>query len=84
MWKIANEVRALGLNSYQPSRKGNDKHKLVRNLIDVGEQKLMSSSLATFNKKLACMMAGNLQDVAGTTEEDEIPNMQLIVEFDDT
>jgi hypothetical protein len=83
VWKIANEVRELDLSKYQPNRKGNDKQKLVPNLIDVGERKLLSSSLGTFNKKLACMKAGNLDEAAGITEDDEIPSVQLTVAFDE-
>jgi hypothetical protein len=83
VWKITNEVQALGLNKYQLNRKGNHKQKLVQDLIDVGEQKLLSSSLVTFNKKLACMMAGNLDDMTGLTEDDEIPGMQLTIDFDE-
>ena len=75
VWRIANDVRALGLNTYQLDRRGNLKQKPVLNLIDIGEKKLASSSLAMFNKKLACMMAGNLNEVAGITEEDELLSM---------
>lgn len=82
--KVANDVAELSLGKYQSGRKGNEKQKLVPNLIDVGEKKLMSSSLETFNKKLACMKAGNLDEVAGITEEDEIPGIQMTVEFDET
>jgi hypothetical protein len=84
VWKVANEVRELALSKYQPGRKGNDKQRLVTNLIDVGERKLLSSSLETFNKKLACMKAGHVDEMAGMIEEDEIPSMQLTVEFDNT
>ncbi|KAH9956051.1 hypothetical protein BGW80DRAFT_1187911, partial [Lactifluus volemus] len=52
VWKVANEVRELALSKYQPGRKGNDKQRLVTNLIDIGERKLLSSSLETFNKSL--------------------------------
>jgi hypothetical protein len=83
VWKIANEVRELVLGKYQPSRKGNDKQRLVTNLIDVGERKLLSSTLETFNKKLAYMKAGNVDEMAGMTEEDEIPSIQVTIEFDD-
>ena len=82
--KVANDVAELSLGKYQSGRKGNEKQKLVPNLIDVGEKKLMLSSLETFNKKLACMKAGNLDEVAGITEEDEIPGIQMTVEFDET
>jgi hypothetical protein len=81
--KVANEVWELTLSKYQPGQKGNDKQKLVPNLIVVGEKKLLSSSLETFNKRLACMKAGNLDEVAGITEEDEIPTIQLSVEFNE-
>jgi hypothetical protein len=43
----------------------------------------LSSSLETFNKKLACMKTGNADEMAGMIEADEIPGMQLTVEFDD-
>jgi len=84
VWKVANEVRELSLGKHTPGRKGNEKQKMVPNLIDVGERKLLSSSLETFNKKIACMKAGNLDGVAGITEEDEIPGMQMTVEFNET
>ena len=83
VWKIANELRELVLSKYQPGRKGNDKQTLVTNLIDVGERKLLSSSLETFNKKLACMKAGNADEAAGMIEEDEIPGIQMTIELDD-
>ena len=82
--KVANDIAELSLGKYQSGRKGNEKQKLVPNLIDVGEKKLMSSSLEMFNKKLTCMKAGNLDEVAGITEEDEIPGIQMTVEFDET
>ena len=84
VWKVANNIQELSLNKYQPGRKGNEKQKLVLNLIDIGEQRLLSSSLKTFNKKLACMKAGNLDDVTGITEEDEIPGIQMTMEFNET
>jgi hypothetical protein len=56
---------------------------VVPNLIESGERKLLSSSLETFNRKLALMKAGNLDEVAGITEEDEIPSIQVKVELDD-
>ena len=83
VWKVANEVRELVLGKYLPDRKGNDKQKLVTNLIDVGEKRLLSSTLETFNKKLACMKAGNVEELAGMIEVDEIPSVQLSVELDD-
>ncbi|KAF8503300.1 hypothetical protein F5888DRAFT_1917408 [Russula emetica] len=83
VWKVANEVRELLLGKYQPGRKGNDKQRLVTNLVDIGERRLLSSSLETFNKRLACMKAGNIGEMTGITEDDEIPSVQLTVEFDD-
>jgi hypothetical protein len=82
VWKVAKDVRELGLSTHQLGRKANDKQMLVTNLIEVGERKLLSSSLETFNKKLACMKAGNADEMAGMIEADEIPGIQLTVEFD--
>lgn len=83
VWKVAREVQELVLSKYQPGHKGNDKQKVVINLIDIGEKRLLSSSLDTFNKKLACMKAGNLDGMAGMVEEDELPTLQLTVELQD-
>jgi hypothetical protein len=84
IWKIANDVWEHSLSKYQPGRKGNEKQKLVPNLINVGERKLLLSSLETFNKKLACMKAGNLNEVVEVTEDDDIPCIQMTVEIDET
>ena len=83
VWKVANKVQELMLGKYLPDHKGNDKQKLVTNLIDVGEKRLLSSTLETFNKKLACMKAGNVDELAGMIKVDEIPSVQLSVELDD-
>ena len=83
VWKVANKVQELMLGKYLPDHKGNDKQKLVTNLIDVGEKRLLSSTLEMFNKKLACMKAGNVDELAGMIKVDEIPSVQLSVELDD-
>ena len=83
VWKVANKVQELMLGKYLPDHKGNDKQKLVTNLIDVGEKRLLSSTLETVNKKLACMKAGNVDELAGMIKVDEIPSVQLSVELDD-
>jgi hypothetical protein len=56
----------------------------VLNLIDIGEQKLLSSSLETFNKKLTCIKAGNLEGMAGMIEKDELLSVQLTIDLDNT
>ena len=83
VWKVANKVQELMFSKYLPDRKGNDKQKLVTNLIDVGEKRLLSSMLETFNKKLVCMKAGNVDELAGMIKVDEILSVQLSVELDD-
>jgi hypothetical protein len=83
VWRVANKVHELGLDNYDPGRSGNDRQKAIVNLIESGEQKLVSSSLATFNKKLACMMEGNLDGAAAMTEHDELPAVAMSVDMDD-
>lgn len=83
VWKVAKEVWELVLGKHQPGRKGNDKQKMVNNLVDLGEKRLFSSTLETFNKKFACMKAGKVDELAEMTEDDELPSVQLTVDFDD-
>src|ERR1700733_8002458 len=64
VWKVAHAVGSLVLSKYQPGREVKDKQTFVTNLIGVGERKLLSSSPETFNKKLACLKAGNADEAA--------------------
>lgn len=54
------------------------------NLIDIGEQKLLLLSFETFNKKLTCMKAGNLEGMAGMIEKDELLSVQLTIDLENT
>lgn len=83
VWRVANKVHELGLDNYQSGRNGNEQQKVVPDLIESGERKLVSSSLATFNKKLVCMMEGNLDEAAALTEDDELPAVAMSLDTDD-
>jgi hypothetical protein len=74
VWRIADKARELQLQ-----QKISDRDVVAKSTLDlraVGRQKFESSSLATFNKKLDEIKAGQKT----TPEDDELPPVQL--EFD--
>ena len=69
---IMHKIAELGLHAFTLDREGNSSVKQVIDTLASGEHKLKSSTLATFNKKVRGMIAGEeLLD----TEEDEIPSV---------
>lgn len=73
VWRIADCARELKLQQKVDNREGNAKP-----VVDVqlyGHQKMESSSLATFNKKIDTMKEGH----ATNMEVDDIPACQLVV-----
>ena len=84
VWRVADKVKELELDKHQPGRSGNDKQKPTVNLIEAGEKKLISSSLMTFNKRLACMIAGNMAEAAAMAEADELPAVAFTLDVDET
>ncbi|KIK76079.1 hypothetical protein PAXRUDRAFT_36944 [Paxillus rubicundulus Ve08.2h10] len=67
--KVAYKLQELELHIFVPDRMGNDSVKPVVNILTSREQKLKSSTLATFNRKVRSMMVGEGIE----SEEDEIP-----------
>ncbi|KAJ7915105.1 hypothetical protein B0H13DRAFT_1610806, partial [Mycena leptocephala] len=69
VWRVANKVASEDLQQFEDGRANNDKCKLTVNIMLTGEEKLKSSTLATFNKKILAMIDGHeFED-----EEDECP-----------
>jgi hypothetical protein len=52
VWKVANKVKELGLYKFEIGREGNEMAKKTVNILSLGEKRLKSSTLATFNKKV--------------------------------
>ena len=79
--KIAYKVGELKLHKFKSDRVENTSITPVADMLAVREQKLQSSTLATFNRKVKGMLGGHGFDV----EEDEIPptNFQLSDKSDD-
>ncbi|KAF8132995.1 hypothetical protein EV363DRAFT_1583268 [Boletus edulis] len=69
--KVAHKVSELKLHTFLPHREENSRIRLVVNSLALGEQKLKSATLATFNRKVRAMMAGEGEGLED--EEDEIP-----------
>ncbi|KAJ7735352.1 hypothetical protein B0H16DRAFT_1892288 [Mycena metata] len=68
VWRVQRRVHSEGLQELQPHRTNNARGKLITDILKVGESKIKSSTLATFNKKLMAM-------IDGRRFEDECPAM---------
>lgn len=85
VWRIANRARDCGLQLFTRKRDGNHCGKFVTDVLVVGEAKLKSSSLATFNKKVKAMVDGRRFDINVDQDDgvelqddvDELPAMSL-------
>ncbi|KAJ7251795.1 hypothetical protein B0H12DRAFT_1018313, partial [Mycena haematopus] len=78
VWRIQRKVASEGLQTFDPDRANSARAKLSKDILMVGEEKLKSSTLATFNKKIAAMVEGHSFE----EEEDECPAMTLRVSDD--
>ncbi|KAJ7918088.1 hypothetical protein B0H13DRAFT_1607761, partial [Mycena leptocephala] len=58
VWKVQRKVVNEGLQDFQKTRSNNSSGKLVVDILKVGEAKLESSTVTTFNKKLLAMISG--------------------------
>ena len=75
VWRVANKIREERLHLYTEGRTGNAKAKAVPDILTVGEAKLKSSSLNTFNRKICTMKAGGKYN----EESDSLPQITLSV-----
>ncbi|KAF7337280.1 hypothetical protein MSAN_02280500 [Mycena sanguinolenta] len=73
VWRVQRTVASEGLQTFDPDRMKITRAKLTQDILIVGEAKLKSSTLATFNKKIAAMGEGHSFE----EEEDEYPAMAL-------
>ncbi|KAJ7170439.1 hypothetical protein C8R43DRAFT_1120868 [Mycena crocata] len=69
VWRVQQKVVAEGLQCFQTGRANNGHSKLATDILMTREAKLKSSTLRTFNKKLAAMIAGR----GSEEEEHECP-----------
>jgi hypothetical protein len=75
VWRVAKKVHEEELHLYAEDRTGNAKAKIVPDVISVGEAKLLSASLNTFNRKVHAMVEGRIYD----EEVDTLPQNTLAV-----
>ncbi|KAH9160733.1 hypothetical protein EDB89DRAFT_1885651 [Lactarius sanguifluus] len=78
VWRVSKKVREEQLHMYTEDRPGNAKAKAVPDILAMGEVKLLSSSLNTFNRKFCAMAEGRGYD----EELDSLPQMALAVDPD--
>jgi hypothetical protein len=82
VWKVANKVKELGLYKFEPGREGNEMAKKTVNIISLGEKRLKSPTLATFNKKVRRLHDGYLNEDT-ELDVDEMPPAALSLDGDD-
>lgn len=78
VWKVAHQIRELGLDKFKSGREGNDSAKKTINILSLGEQRLKSSTLATFNKKVRRLHNG-FNDKEAELDIDTIPAVAINV-----
>jgi hypothetical protein len=76
VWHVAKKVREEQLHIYKEDRLDSAKAKAVLDILAVGEVKLMSLSLNTFNRKFCAMVEGREYN----EELDSLPQMALTVD----
>jgi hypothetical protein len=81
VWKVANKVKELGLDKFEAGREGNAMAKKTVDILSLGEKRLKSSTLATFNKKVRRLHDGYLDEDA-ELDIDEMPPVALSLEGD--
>ncbi|KAF8811264.1 hypothetical protein BYT27DRAFT_7090248, partial [Phlegmacium glaucopus] len=73
VWIVADHIHNEKLHVYRENRPGNAKVVPTLDILDIGEEKLKSSSLATFNRKVCAMVEGRRYD----EEQDSLPQFAL-------
>ncbi|KII83168.1 hypothetical protein PLICRDRAFT_119739, partial [Plicaturopsis crispa FD-325 SS-3] len=58
VWKVANHCQDHGLQEFRPGREHNALQKCIPDILAVGTQKLLSSTLGTFNKQRKSLVTG--------------------------
>ncbi|KAJ7025233.1 hypothetical protein C8F04DRAFT_1400755 [Mycena alexandri] len=74
VFRVQRKAAQEALHKFEPERANNDPTKAVLDIQLVGEQKLKSSTLGTFNKKVLAMAAG----IEFEEDEDECPAVSFI------
>ncbi|KAG0698558.1 hypothetical protein DFH29DRAFT_1081734 [Suillus ampliporus] len=73
VWKVAKKINELRLHQFTSDRTEDDAVKPVVDTLMTGEKKMKTSTLATFNRKVRKMLAGE----GFEQEEDEIPSLSF-------
>lgn len=77
VWRIADKVRDEGLQVFKKNRRGNAKAVAVHDILVLGEKKLKSSSLGTFNRNIIAMVECRLYDASPSEDTDTLPPLAL-------
>jgi hypothetical protein len=59
VWRVANKAAGEQLQEFVVGRAHNDRKKLIKDILLVGEENLKSNTLKAFNKRLTAMIEGH-------------------------
>ena len=79
VWHVSKKIYDKGLHLYTEDRPGNKNIKAITNSLFVGQEKLRSSSLSTFNCKICDMIEGQQYN----EDLDSLPQFSLAVNLED-
>jgi hypothetical protein len=77
VWRVADKARDEELQVFKQNRCGNTKAVAVHDILALGEKKLKSSSLSTFNRKMIAMVECRLYDPEPSEDSDTLPPLAL-------
>ena len=80
IWRIANKANELDLQHIVPNQEGSSTMRPVVDIFTTGYKKFQTSSLVTFNKKLADLRQGRARELK--PEVDEITPCQVVEDLD--
>ncbi|PPR02842.1 hypothetical protein CVT24_002320 [Panaeolus cyanescens] len=85
VWLVADDIRDKKLDVYHTNRQFNSKTTPIGDALAIGEQKLKSATLATFNRKVQAMVSGQLYVDAEEDqgEIDTLPPIEDVVTVSD-
>ncbi|KAF9045232.1 hypothetical protein BJ165DRAFT_1346600, partial [Panaeolus papilionaceus] len=85
VWLVANDIQDKKLDAYNPNRRNSSKVVAVVDGMAVGEQKLKSSTISTFNRKVKAMVTGHkyVETEQDQGEEDTLPPIAITIHIQD-
>lgn len=79
VWRVANKIREIGLDTFLSGRDNNETAKKAVAILSAGGRLLKSSTIATFNKKVRRLNEGYI-DPPDELDQDSVPALGIVFE----